>query len=207
MPADLQGLPVPPELGSLVELSWLSLAGNQLTGRIPLWLANLKQLEILWLGGNQLTGPIPPELGSLPELESLSIGGNLLTGRVPPELGDLVNLRSLSLSGNPLTGSMPQSFLRLDKLTSLGCRRTEGVCLPATAEFREWLQNVEARARGNFPVDILLCDEVDKRALQRCTNLPMAPTGRTLTAGPKMRTWTDGTASRPVRTAGSPALT
>ena len=50
-------------------------------------------------------------------------------------------------------------------MTSLGCRRTEGVCLPATAEFREWLQDIEARGRGNFPVDILFCDEVDKGAL------------------------------------------
>ena len=108
---------------------------------------------------------VPPELGNLPELEDLSLGGNLLTGRVPPELGNLVNLTDLTLDGNPLTGSIPQSFLRLDKLQSLGCRRTEGVCLPATAAFKEWLQDIEARGRGNFPVDILFCDEVDKRAL------------------------------------------
>ena len=166
--------PIPPELGNLTALEWLSLAGNQLTGRIPLWLADLN-LSWLWLSANQLTGPIPPELGNLTELETLSLGGNLLTGRVPPELGNLVNLTSLTLTGNPLTGSIPQSFLKLDKLLSMGCLRTEGVCLPATAEFRQWLQDMEARGRGNFPVDILLCDEVDKRALTTLYEVASGP--------------------------------
>ena len=157
--------PIPPELGNLAKLRKLWLHNNQLTGRIPSWLADSEQLRVLSLGTNQLTGPIPPWLGNLTELESLSLGGNLLTGRVPPDLGNLVNLTSLTVDGNPLTGSIPQSFLNLDKLRSLGCRRTEGVCLPATVEFKEWLQDVEARGRGNFPVDILFCDEVDKRAL------------------------------------------
>ncbi len=157
--------PIPPELGNLDELRWLSLHTNQLTGRIPSRLAECKQLRILFLGINELTGPIPPELGNLMKLEALGLGSNLLTGRVPPELGNLVNLTRLSLDGNPLTGSIPRSFLKLDKLNSLGCRRTEGVCLPATAEFKRWLQDVEARGRGNYPVDILFCDEVDKRAL------------------------------------------
>ncbi len=157
--------PIPPELGNLAKLTSLSLHNNQLTGRIPPWLADRKQLQYLSLGGNQLTGLIPPELGNLTELESLDLRDNLLTGRVPAELGNLVNLTSLGLDGNPLTGSIPQSFLKLDRLRSLGCGRTEGVCLPSTAEFREWLQDVEARGRGNWPVNILLCDEVDKRAL------------------------------------------
>ena len=157
--------PIPPELGNLAALTDLSLHNNQLTGQIPPWLADLQQLRSLSLGANQLTGPIPPWLGNLTELEDLSLGDNLLTGRVPPELGNLVNLTDLTLDGNPLTGSIPQSFLKLEKVRSLGCRRTEGACLPATAEFREWLQDVEARGRGNFPVDILFCDEVDRRAL------------------------------------------
>ena len=157
--------PVPPELGNLATLGYLSLENNELTGPVPSWLADLKQLWVLSLGGNQLTGPIPPQLGNLTELEGLDLGDNLLTGRVPPELGNLVNLTSLTLDGNPLTGSIPQSFLKLDKVQSLGCRRTEGVCLPATAEFKEWLQDIEVRGRGNWPVDILFCDEVDKRAL------------------------------------------
>ena len=157
--------PIPRELGNLAKLGGLLLHNNQLTGPIPPWLADHKQLRALSLGTNQLTGPIPPWLGTLTELESLSLGDNLLTGPVPPELGNLVNLTSLTLDGNPLTGSIPQSFLKLDKLRSLGCRRTEGACLPATTEFKEWLQDVEARGRGNFPVDILFCDEVDKRAL------------------------------------------
>ena len=156
---------IPPELGRLASLEALSLGGNLLEGTIPPELGNLAVLESLELAGNHLTGRIPPELGNLTELERLSLGDNLLTGQVPPELGNLVNLTGLDLAGTPLTGSIPQSFLKLDNLVSLGCQRTEGVCLPATAEFREWLEDIEARGRGNFPVNILLCDEVDKRAL------------------------------------------
>ena len=157
--------PIPPELGKLTELRSLLLGPNQLTGRIPPWFADLKQLRTLWLGGNQLTGRIPPELGNLDELETFSVGNNLLTGQVPPELGNLVNLTTLSLNDNSLTGSIPQSFLKLDRLVSLGCVRTEGACFPATAEFREWLEEIEARGRGNYPVDVLFCDEVEKRVL------------------------------------------
>ncbi len=183
--------PIPRELGDLAELEDLALGNNGLTGRIPLWLANLTQLTELGLHGNELTGTIPPGLGSLAELTSLSLDSNQLTGPIPPELGNLLqlewlglasnrltgpvppelgNLRSLvelTLNGNMLTGSIPQTLVELNNLVALGCRRTEGVCLPATEAFREWAQQVEARGGIQNAVDIPWCDEIDAQALER----------------------------------------
>ena len=183
--------PIPPELGNLAKLYALGLGNNDLTGRIPPWVVDRKSLERLrlggnaltgrippelgslteltdlYLGGNQLTGPIPPELGSLHQLEELNLGPNRLTGPVPPELGNLRRLVSLTLSGNLLTGAIPQSIVELDNLVTLGCRRTEGVCLPATEAFREWARQVEARGGIQNAVDIPWCDEIDAQALER----------------------------------------
>ena len=83
---------IPSELGSLANLTRLSLWNNFLTGGIPTELGNLSNLHELSLSGNQLTGEIPPELGSLSNLETLDLGGNQLTGEIPTELGSLSNL-------------------------------------------------------------------------------------------------------------------
>ena len=167
--------PIPPQLGNLSDLESLRISGNRLSGPIPPELGNLSDLESLWLGDNQLTGQIPPELGNLSKLESLSLGDNELSGPVPPELGKLANLKSLVLSGNSqLEGAIPRSFLQLRKLEIMGCLYTNGACLPATDEFREWTRQVEARGIVDFPVLIPYCDEIDRRGL---TNLFIATNG------------------------------
>ena len=158
---------IPSELGRLTGLAFLELYGNDLTGPIPPELRGLTHLTRLWLHSNELTGPIPPELGNLEHLEDLSLNNNKLTGPIPPELGNLRELRGLFLSGNLLTGSLPPSFAGLDNLETLGCQRTEGVCLPATDAFREWVREIEAR--GDFAeglVSIPWCDEIDRDALE-----------------------------------------
>ncbi len=158
--------PIPPDLANLDQLRWLWAEDNQLTGPIPPSLGDLSNLTSLNLWSNKLTGPIPPELGDLANLTSLSLSDNQLSGTIPPELGSLTKLRDLTLNGNRLTGAFPQSFLRLDNLETVGCRRTDGACMPATAEFREWVRQVEARGNVAFPVDVPFCDEIDKGALE-----------------------------------------
>jgi len=54
------------ETGCVTELR---LQGNQLSGTLPPEIGSLTQLSWLWLSGNQLTGSIPPEIGNLPNLE------------------------------------------------------------------------------------------------------------------------------------------
>lgn len=158
--------PIPPELGNLDDLRFLFLYGNSLTGSLPPELGNLANLEGLSVWGNGLSGPIPPQLGNLANLTSLNLSGNNFSGPVPAELGNLERLERISLSDNLLTGSIPPSFTALRNLETLGCRRTEGVCLPATDAFREWARQIEARGNYSDPVDIPFCDEIDKETLR-----------------------------------------
>ncbi len=155
--------PIPAELGNLTNLRDLLLDENNLSGPIPPELGNLHRMRLLFLQVNSLTGPIPPELGSLTNLEGLHLAANNLTGLIPSELGNLERLDRISLGGNLLTGSFPLTFARLPNLGFVECQRTEGVCLPATDEFREWISRIEARGGR---VDVPFCDGIDKQALR-----------------------------------------
>ena len=116
---------IPPELGTLTDLTVLRLNRNELSGEIPPELADLVNLESLLLQGNQLSGEIPPELGSLANLTDLRLAGNELSGEIPPELGNLANLTDLRLHGNPLSGEIPPELGRLANLTHLLLGGTE----------------------------------------------------------------------------------
>ena len=102
--------------GSPRRVTALDLAQRELTGVIPPELGTLANLSVLWLHNNRLAGPIPAELGTLANLEELLLANNALTGAIPPELGALINLRSLVLDNNALTGAIP---LELGALANL----------------------------------------------------------------------------------------
>ena len=136
--SELTGV-IPPELGDLSQLEWLSLYDNELTGMIPPELGQLSQLEWLDLGGNMLIGSIPPELSRLSRLEWLDLSGNVLIGPIPSDLSQLIALRGLYLYGNQLIGSIP---LELSQLTDLRGLRLDnngltGVIPPALGRLTE----------------------------------------------------------------------
>ena len=112
---DLSG-PIPPELGNLAHLKWLFLGDNRLSGRIPVTVKDLSSLTFLYLNDNDLSGPIPSELESLANLKALALWGNDLSGPIPSELGNLDSLEGLYLTGNNLSGPIPSE---LGNLTSL----------------------------------------------------------------------------------------
>ncbi len=117
--------PIPVELGNLTQLKSLHLDGNGFSGPIPPELGRLANLESLALEANQLTGPISPELGSLRYLRNLSLQANRLTGPIPPELGSLTHVRQLWLSSNRLTGPVPEELGSLANLEGLELSRNE----------------------------------------------------------------------------------
>ena len=110
---------IPPEIGRLARLRWLSINGNRVRGAIPAELSRLASLEYLWLDDNELTGALPPELGELPNLRVLSANRNRLTGPIPPEFGSLAKLDALDLGGNELSGAIPRELGKLAQLAEL----------------------------------------------------------------------------------------
>ena len=135
---------LPPELGSLTNLTLLSIIAydldGELSGEIPLELGSLTNLELVTLWGNQLRGEIPPELGSLTNLIALGLSSNQLTGEIPSELGSLTNLTGLGLGDNQLTGEIPSDLGNLTNLQWLHLSGNELTgCIPA--ELRNVLGN------------------------------------------------------------------
>ena len=97
-------------------MRWLDLWSNQLTGAIPPELGNLSDLNYLSVGSNLLRGTIPPELGNLIDLTHHRLWSNQFSGSIPTELGNLTNLIALNLRSNKLTGEVPASLANLVNL-------------------------------------------------------------------------------------------
>ena len=106
---------LPPEIGKLTSLIWLSLGGNMLVA-VPPEIGKLTALTELNLFDNQLTA-IPSEIGKLAILAKLDLSWNKLTV-LPMEVEYLTRLRSLYLHGNELT-VVPQEIGKLTNLTRL----------------------------------------------------------------------------------------
>lgn len=90
---------IPMEVFSRTDLVRLDLSNNRLTQAPQSQIGQLVNLKYLDLSGNSLTG-LPAELGRLDKLEVLDVSNNKLTG-LPMELGNLTQLRVLDITGNP----------------------------------------------------------------------------------------------------------
>ncbi|KAJ9683606.1 hypothetical protein PVL29_019252 [Vitis rotundifolia] len=111
--------PIPHQIGTLTELTYLNLSWNELTGAIPSSLGRLTKLTHLSLYYNQLNDSIPHQIGTLTELTYLNLSWNELTGAIPSSLGRLTKLTHLSLYYNQLNDSIPHQIGSLTKLIHL----------------------------------------------------------------------------------------
>ena len=92
------------------------LRSNELSGSIPPQLGTLSNLTSLLLDDNRLSGSIPPELGSLSKLTALNLAINRLTGSIPAELGNLTNLTYIFIaSHNRLEGCVPKGLVNVER--------------------------------------------------------------------------------------------
>ncbi|KAK4476789.1 hypothetical protein RD792_015949 [Penstemon davidsonii] len=108
---------IPPSIGSLQQLIYLSLNSNNFVGDIPASIGNLSNLYWLDLADNRLSGTIPVSSGSSPGLDMLlhakhfHLGRNQLSGAIPPQLfNSNMTLIHLLLEGNQLTGRIPSTI-------------------------------------------------------------------------------------------------
>jgi Leucine-rich repeat (LRR) protein len=102
--------PIPPELGSLVNLKSLDL--SRFTGSLPPEIGHLQSLETLAVTRSAITS-IPAEIGHLVNLKVLNLNSNQISS-VPEGLGNLIQLKKLVLSSNKIT-ILPS----IEKLTQL----------------------------------------------------------------------------------------
>ncbi|XP_044946591.1 probable LRR receptor-like serine/threonine-protein kinase At1g67720 [Hordeum vulgare subsp. vulgare] len=107
--------------GLLARVTALNLTNFSVGGSISDNIANLTAISSVWLAGNNLTGPIPV-MSALHHLSSLHLEDNQLSGPIPPSLGDLPRLQELFVQNNNLQGSIPIGLNR----TSITFKYTPG---------------------------------------------------------------------------------
>ncbi|XP_059633800.1 receptor-like protein EIX2 [Cornus florida] len=107
---------IPSSLGSLSSLQELMLSNNMLHGKIPPSLQNC-MLVMIDLGGNNLTGKLPLWIGErAPALQILLLRSNSFSGVIPQRWCNLTELHILDLADNNLSGVIPSC---LGNLTAL----------------------------------------------------------------------------------------
>lgn len=111
------------ELGSLNNLSVLSIDSNSLGGSIPAAIFGLTSLTELNVGHNGFTGSLDTRIGLLTQLQRLLLDGNALTGQVPTQIGNLVTLQELVAGENQFGGTLPTELNRLTNLRSLSMQQ------------------------------------------------------------------------------------
>ncbi|KAJ3135385.1 hypothetical protein HK100_002786 [Physocladia obscura] len=115
---------IPKEIGKLEKLIEIDINMNKLSGSLPQELANLNLIS-LDLRGNMISGGIPPELGTLRNAETVFLQDNLLTGTIPPDLGNMESLRNLNVSRNKLSGEIPAALCNAVNLRYLFLNNNE----------------------------------------------------------------------------------
>jgi Leucine-rich repeat (LRR) protein len=110
---------IPAGINALTGLQLLNFSNNALTGSIPASIGSMTSLQQIFLSYNQLSGSIPAELGNLTNLYNLYLPYNQFTGSIPASLGNLTDLQQLWLAGNQLTGSIPTELGNLTKIQLL----------------------------------------------------------------------------------------
>ena len=97
----------------------------------------------LSLADNNLKGRLPEALGNLANLTELRLNRNNLKGRLPEALGNLANLTELRLNRNNLKGPLPEALLSLSRLKILHFGNNAGLCAPRTTAFTAWLAGIK----------------------------------------------------------------
>ncbi|CAL5071928.1 unnamed protein product [Urochloa decumbens] len=113
---------IPPEIGSMLNLSLLHLDNNRLAGRLPPEISKLP-LVVLNVSRNEISGAIPPEIGRIRCLEMLDLSYNNFSGELPGTLSQLTELNRFNVSYNPLlSGTFPAGgqFNTFDEQSFLG---------------------------------------------------------------------------------------
>ncbi|CAL5420305.1 unnamed protein product [Camellia sinensis] len=108
---------IPVDFGNLVSLNAVDMSYNGLTGTIPTSIGKLHKIQELGFGKNKLSGEIPSSIGNWTLLNQLWLEENDFQGNIPSSLGNCRGLILLNLYGNNLSGSIPQEVVGLSSLS------------------------------------------------------------------------------------------
>ncbi|XP_057789339.1 receptor like protein 23-like [Salvia miltiorrhiza] len=111
-----------PNTGSFssVDLQFLSVANNSLTGPFPTFICNSTSLKFLDLSFNNLSGSLPSCLFENDKnLQVLKLGRNNINGGIPDKFSPNCSLRTLDVSHNNLVGDVPLSLKSCSSLAFL----------------------------------------------------------------------------------------
>ena len=111
-----------------------------------------------WLGGPALAVWHGVSADSLGRVTALDLTRNGLTGELPAKLGSLAEMTTLRVSGNALSGRLPISLSQLP-LVDLHYTDT-GLCPPADASFRTWLDGIASHEGTGVECDPLSDREI-----------------------------------------------
>ncbi|XP_010040522.2 probable LRR receptor-like serine/threonine-protein kinase At3g47570 [Eucalyptus grandis] len=115
---------IPPNLGRCQQLQALALSNNNLNGTIPKEVIGLSSLSLYFgVAGNSLTGPLPLEVGNMSQIVEVELFDNSLTGEIPSTLSQCLMLVNLDMAGNFFEGSIPPSLRTLIGLVYLNLSR------------------------------------------------------------------------------------
>ncbi|KAK4440095.1 putative LRR receptor-like serine/threonine-protein kinase RFK1 [Sesamum alatum] len=108
-----------PKEWAAMQLNFISVLVNRLSGEIPKELGNITSLTYLNLEANQFSGAVPADIGKLINLKTLILSSNQLTGELPSSFADLINLNDFRINDNNLSGRMPDFIQNWKQLTKL----------------------------------------------------------------------------------------
>ncbi|CAN8303486.1 unnamed protein product [Cochlearia groenlandica] len=154
---------IPSELASCKSLTLLNLAMNDLTGSLPPSLGNLTALQVIRLQQNRLTGEIPDEIKQLSNLLILNISFNSLSGSIPPSLSQLKKLSVMNLQGNNLSGTIPNTIRNLEDLIELqlGHNRLSGRIPVMPSKLQITLNLSDNMFQGSIPTSLSDLDRLE----------------------------------------------
>ena len=105
---------IPKRIDLLMNLNYLRLANQKLSGDLPEELGDLSKLTTLSIYGNTFNSGIPQSIGKLEELKLIALDNNNLTGKVPASIASLPKLTQIYLNENKLSGKLPEFRMNME---------------------------------------------------------------------------------------------
>ena len=105
-------------MSNLVNLKYLKLQSNALSGIIPSWAESLISLKEVNLAKNKFTGG-QNNFNQCINLERLILNENSLRGNIEPSISSLRSLKMLYMQNNKIDGNLPKELFMLTTLEHL----------------------------------------------------------------------------------------